>query len=430
MVSSLRRSKRTVGRRIIDIQSRVSRLQRRPAPRRLGPNAVTPGTIAPGAIPPAALDPAILDGINTDINNAQFTADGKNRVFYAPSSSIPTSSAAGDLWFNTTENYKMYRAAAAGVNTIGAGAWVGFTLGNDAIASISATKITAGSLDAGVIVTSNLDAGKITAGILLGIEVRVGTFSGFNTGLRLTSDGYLQGTGAGIKIKGYGTDGTNGTQTGVILFGDSITAPTVNADNVDATNQLEIGATSVWQYNFYPSSLTPAEFYNVDTSSTSASLKMVRWTPGIGNNPRYLDFFKATGPSNTESEIARININNAENGVTFVNCTATAPSDRRIKTVVDRDVDYLDAINRLTPVRYTWKNLAEKTEYTGLIAQELFEVIPEAVYVGDDLPETLLDENQGVKVQNQWSVDYSYLVSYLIGAVQKLSARVAELESK
>jgi hypothetical protein len=37
---------------------------------------------------------------------------------------IPTSLAVGDLWFDTDDNNKMYRAAAAGATTIGAGGWV------------------------------------------------------------------------------------------------------------------------------------------------------------------------------------------------------------------------------------------------------------------------------------------------------------------
>ncbi len=51
-------------------------------------------------------------------------------------------------------------------------AWSGFQLGNNALAAISAEKITAGSLAAGVIVTSNLSAGQINTGVLNGITVQ------------------------------------------------------------------------------------------------------------------------------------------------------------------------------------------------------------------------------------------------------------------
>ena len=54
-------------------------------------------------------------------------------------------------------------------NTAG---WKGFALGDGALINISAAKITAGSLNAGVIVTSNLDAGQITTGTLTGRTIR------------------------------------------------------------------------------------------------------------------------------------------------------------------------------------------------------------------------------------------------------------------
>jgi len=56
------------------------------------------------------------------VNGLQTTLNAKTTTF--AQTSIPTSTAAGDLWVDTDDDNKMYRAAAAGVSTIGAAAWV------------------------------------------------------------------------------------------------------------------------------------------------------------------------------------------------------------------------------------------------------------------------------------------------------------------
>jgi hypothetical protein len=96
--------------------------------------------------------------------NAQASADGKNTIYYSTTAPSGTSYITGDTWFDTDDGYKIY--------TWNGTAWAGFELGSNAIASISATKILAGSLAANVIVTSNLDAGQITAGTLTGRTIR------------------------------------------------------------------------------------------------------------------------------------------------------------------------------------------------------------------------------------------------------------------
>lgn len=50
VVSNLKRSKRTVGKRVNDLSKRVSRIQKNPAPRQLSPSAVVTGNLAPGAV--------------------------------------------------------------------------------------------------------------------------------------------------------------------------------------------------------------------------------------------------------------------------------------------------------------------------------------------------------------------------------------------
>lgn len=93
----------------------------------------------------------------TQIQAVQATANGKNKIFRQ--SSQPTSGMAdGDIWFDTSNDNKISRYNGS--------SWVAFTLGDDALDSLSASKLTAGTIDASVITVSNLDAGNITTGTL------------------------------------------------------------------------------------------------------------------------------------------------------------------------------------------------------------------------------------------------------------------------
>jgi hypothetical protein len=103
---------------------------------------------------------------------AQASADGKNTIYRQDSQPSGGTYVTGDVWFDTDDDNKIYRYNSATTT------WVGFTLGNNALASISANKITAGTIDASVITVSNLDAGNITTGTLTGRTISGGTITG------------------------------------------------------------------------------------------------------------------------------------------------------------------------------------------------------------------------------------------------------------
>ena len=112
-------------------------------------------------------DPALAQAntATTNASTAQTTANGKNTIFYAASTSIPTAIKAGDIWFVTDQDYKIRIANAAGGLI---GNWPEAPLGNSALASagIDAGKLTVGTLDAGRISAGSLNANKITAGTI------------------------------------------------------------------------------------------------------------------------------------------------------------------------------------------------------------------------------------------------------------------------
>lgn len=109
-------------------------------------------------------------------------------------------------------------------------------------------------------------------------------------------------------------------------------------------------------------------------------------------------------------------VDNADQG--SINVT---PCDIRLKkNVVPATHDALAAINAVELKEFDFLETSvspERHEKIGFTAQQLIEAIPEAVYAKDD-PDAM------------WSVQLTPIVSYLIGAVQQLSQKVAELEAR
>ena len=144
---------------------------------------------------------------------AQTTANGKNKIYRQ--TTMPTTGpfAEGDLWFDTDDDNKFYRYTS--------GAFSPFTLGDGALASLSANKLTAGTIDAAVITVSNLDAGRITTGYLAAARIEVASISG---------DKLTARTIEAAKIA-VGTISATEIATGTITA-DRIAARTITADRI------------------------------------------------------------------------------------------------------------------------------------------------------------------------------------------------------
>lgn len=215
MASNRRRSARSIGKLVSNTDRRLRFLQRRPSPRRIGarviktsqlrrniittptidddaittpkldenavdnralaPDAVDSENLAPGAVERDALDTEVVEEIET----AQATANGKNKIYRQSSAPTTGPFATGDLWFDTDDDNKHYRWNGS--------EWVGFSLGDGALESISASKLTAGEIDALVITVSNIDAGNISVGTLDAARIAAGSITA-----REISTGYIE----------------------------------------------------------------------------------------------------------------------------------------------------------------------------------------------------------------------------------------------
>ena len=99
----------------------------------------------------------------------------------------------------------------------------------------------------------------------------------------------------------------------------------------------------------------------------------------------------------------------------------TDASDERLKKDIV-DIPYgLDAVKLLKPRKYKMK--ANDLEQVGFIAQEVKDIIPEVA-------ELTTVEHSDKENQDQYGLSYGHLTAVLTKAIQELSAKVEELESK
>ncbi len=123
----------------------------------------------------------------------------------------------------------------------------------------------------------------------------------------------------------------------------------------------------------------------------------------------------------TSTYLGSIAINSTNNGIVY-----NTTSDKRLKeNIVPTHVGIKD-LSKIEVKDYNFISDPNKTTTTGFIAQDLYEIYPQAVTKGgDDVSE------------NPWQVDYSQLVPVLVKAIQdqqkiieQLEVRIKTLESK
>jgi hypothetical protein len=209
-LASRRRRRKSIGKVITDVERRVRRVEKRPGPTSLKRNVVTGEkiqyrTIASKSIEANAVtaneaafgvpvvsdteptdylkagtiwfDPTANSASVYDITNEQFlpitdtvaiaAANGKNSIYRQTTQPTGASYVAGDTWFDSDDNNKIYRFDGS--------SWVGIQLGGNGLANISANAINTGTLLANVVTIANLDAGSISTGILTAITIRQGS---------------------------------------------------------------------------------------------------------------------------------------------------------------------------------------------------------------------------------------------------------------
>lgn len=220
---------------------------------------------------------------------AQTTADGKNRIYRQ--TTMPTTGpfAEGDLWFDTDDDNKFYRYTS--------GAFSPFTLGNEAIASLSATKLTAGTIDASVITVSNINAGNISTGFLAAARIEAATITGAKlVAGTIESAQIATGTIQAVNIAA-------GTITGSKIAAGTITAGNIATATITAD---QIAGATITAAEIAADTITAAEI-------AAGSITVDRLTAGT------LTAFTLR----TSSGARRVTVSAASNAISFTESSST-----------------------------------------------------------------------------------------------------------
>jgi hypothetical protein len=114
--------------------------------------------------------------------------------------------------------------------------------------------------------------------------------------------------------------------------------------------------------------------------------------------------------------------NSSDAKVGDISCNATSTtynttSDRRLKENINAIEDGTSKIMAMKPVTHTWIAEPDKPAVHGFIAQEMQEVVPEAVH-GEDGGEEMM------------SMDYGRITPVIVAALQEANRKIAELETR
>jgi hypothetical protein len=111
-------------------------------------------------------------------------------------------------------------------------------------------------------------------------------------------------------------------------------------------------------------------------------------------------------------------------------------SDRRLKRNVQALDSGLDRVMQLNPVSFNWNRGPDASMHYGLVAQDVLQVIPDAVKTVDFEQDEETEQLIEVPVE-YLGVNYSRIVPFLIKSIQEqqqvieqLTQRVAQLESQ
>jgi hypothetical protein len=158
------------------------------------------------------------------------------------------------------------------------------------------------------------------------------------------------------------------------------------------------------------------------TALPSSSVAGVSLSPSVTSvNPHFFSAGSATGA------VAQINFINGNGTVGQISTngsltTYAVSSDRRLKENIVPLTTGLASVLSLKPSQYNYK-ADPTTSIQGFIADELQQVVPHAV-----LGEANAVDKNGTPIYQ--GVDASFLIPFLVSAIQELNAKITALENK
>ena len=221
---------------------------------------------------------------------------------------------------------------------------------------------------------------------------------------------------------------THGTQ---LLFQHNGTANTGADIQMSDANGLRIRTLAVEHMSFHTSASagSPAEYMRISTGGNIRMHQTGTDSPGLSNTTTG-HAFRPDGIVALSSASGYLSVNrngdgtiqqwnrsgNTKGSVTISSSGVIfgTTSDGRLK----QDIEPLEATDKLmqiNPVSYAWKENPDGPRSMGFIAQEMAEIMPEAVSTGND---------------DMMQMDYGRITPILVSALQDAHKKIEELESR
>jgi hypothetical protein len=270
--------------------------------------------------------------------------------------------------------------------------------------------------------------------------------------LLVSSDGNLTITpsGGNLNISSH-----NGSTTGLKLNNTLVTATATELNYVDTTPGTAEASKAlivdsnrdIININYLESNQAVLIKENATSNSVDYPLSLISTpaataTNGLGvgiefnsvnnnndiYNAGYISYISTNVTNNSESGYFDFKLANsgsidsimtlANNGV--ITCTSMVEtSDMRVKESIQETISQqsLDKILKVNVKTYNFKKDQEKRNYTGIIAQELKEILPEAVLI-----------SQKDELDDFHSIHYTQLIPHLINCVKVLYKELKDLQ--
>lgn len=251
---------------------------------------ITVGTINGVQIAPGAIDldklsgtvSGMINGAVDTANNAQTTADGKNKIYYQNTQPGLTGNKKGDTWFDTANGYRAYvwngtawssspfGSAAIADDAIVAGkiAANAVTASTIVAGAITLDKLAANSVNASKIVSGSITAAQLAANTITGDKIKAGTIAAGNLAANsVTSDKIVADAITTAKIAAKAVTANEiaaGTITAAQIAANAITATQLAAGAVTAA---KIAAGQITADKIAAGAITADKFYGTAITS-------------------------------------------------------------------------------------------------------------------------------------------------------------------
>ena len=213
------------------------------------------------------------------------------------------------------------------------------------------------------------------------------------------------------------------------------TARTINGTSFDGTANITITANTTNTLTL-GTGLGGSSFNGSAAVTATVSYGTSAGTACQGNDARLSDSRQAT---NTNTQLASLGVGTGASGtggeIRATNNVTAFYSDKRLKDIVGPINNALYKVSKISGIYYTQNKLAESFGYNnyeqqvGVIAQEIQEVLPEAVKFAPFDREMKDGKEVSKSGEEYLTVQYEKVVPLLIEAIKELQERVKRLEA-